>query len=77
MITETIEAINTDPAATSFMIFMDGLKLGSCLLHNLSMDVFNPSNDKTIMEQINMASHSIFEIFNRKERINTNMKTMN
>jgi hypothetical protein len=77
MIAEKIEAINTDPAATSFMIFIFGLNWVSCSLHNLSMDVFNPSNDKTIMEQINMASHSIFEIFNIKERINTNMKTMN
>jgi hypothetical protein len=77
MLVEKIEAINTDPAATSFMILIFGLKLISCSSQSRSMDVFIPSSDKTIIEQINIASHSIFEIFKSNERINVIIKTKN
>ncbi len=69
--------IKTAPAEVSLIILIFILKLVSFSLQSLSIAVFIPSNDRTIIEQSNTRIHSFLEILKKMARSTIITKTPN
>jgi hypothetical protein len=72
-----MEDINTAPADTSFIIRIFEFKFGSISSQSLSIDVFIPSRESTLIEHTKTIMNSILDIPRRQDKIKTKMKTPN